>query len=172
VQHLHRLLSNASVEDVQVSRERQRYNSVRRTPHVSHLLVGKTSPEGIRCRRLASFYVPWPRQRQLRGKYAIMFLTYTASRWYRPNKSRWHCYQGSNLTHTMTSDRHATEFSGHGRGQRLADSRRCLYGSQRIRPDYRPPCRHTERPSRPIRRSQSGLHLAHTARPRRTWCAS
>lgn len=100
-----------------------------------------------------------------------MFLTYTASRWYRPNKSKWPCYQGSSLTHT-TAGRHATEFFGHRRRGLLLDSRRCLYGSQRIRPECRPACRHIKRSSRPIRRSQSGLHSAHTVRPGRTWCAS
>ena len=59
VQHLHGLLSTAPVEDVQVPRERQRYNSVRGIPYISYLLVLKTSPKGIRCGRLASFYVPW-----------------------------------------------------------------------------------------------------------------
>jgi hypothetical protein len=60
VQHLHGLLSTASVEDVQIPRERQRYNSIRGTPYISHLLVLKTSPKGIGCSHLASLYVPWP----------------------------------------------------------------------------------------------------------------
>jgi hypothetical protein len=75
-----------------------------------------------------------------------------------------------NAYYSMTSRHEALAFC-HGRIS-VPDSRRCLRGPQRTRLRCRPLFRRKGRSSRPIQRSQSGLHSARTLRPARTWCAS
>lgn len=131
----------------------------------------KARSKGIRCGRLAGFYVPWPGDISS-GKNIFIVPDVHSFTVVSAEQVEMASLSGLQLNayYSLTSGHEALAFC-HGR-RSVPGSRRCLRGPQRTRPRPRPLFRRTGRSSRPIRRSRSGLHSARTSRPARTWCAS
>lgn len=131
----------------------------------------KACSKGIRCGRLACFYVPWP-DNVSAGTNIFNVPDVHSFTVVSAEQVEMALLSGLQLNayYSMTSRHEALAFC-HGR-RSVPDSRRCLRGPQRTRPRPRPLFRRKGRSSRPIRRSRSGLHSARTSRLARTWCAS